>query len=207
MLWVSRADPGQITIADGEPPKHTHKSWLYPEPIRCYDLYCRWLQNVVSLMNHREFMAMLIGLTLSCLGLQKARVQIVTDVILVFHWIYSLVSLFFEGEIFIILVGLISRNETVETTQEWKQNKHDVARETSKGNNIHVESLPDSDDYNELLDNGEFVHSQRQTPLTKAARRTVSTSGVSHDGTAKQRGTSEPRICASGSFRMDISIR
>ncbi|CAE7763418.1 unnamed protein product [Symbiodinium necroappetens] len=180
------------------------------EPIRRYDLYCRWLQNVVSLMNHHEFMAMLIGLTLSVvlgflmdpahsvLAYKRPGVQIVTDVILVLHWIYSLVSLFLEGEIFIILVGLISRNETVETAQEWKQNKHDVARETSKGNNIHVESLPDSDDYNELLDNGEFVHSQRQTPLTKAARRTVSTSGVSHDGTAKQRGTSEPGICASG---------
>ncbi|CAE7895521.1 unnamed protein product [Symbiodinium sp. KB8] len=127
----------------------------------------------------------------SVLAYKRPGVQIVTDVILVLHWIYSLVSLFLEGEIFIILVGLISRNETVETAQEWKQNKHDVARETSKGNNIHVESLPDSDDYNELLDNGEFVHSQTQTPLTKAARRTVSTSGVSHDGTAKQRGTSE----------------
>lgn len=86
MLWVARADPGQITIEDGETPKRTHKSWLYPEPIRRYDHYCRWLQNVVGLMNHREFMAMLIGLTLiavlgvimdpacpCCLGLQKSR--------------------------------------------------------------------------------------------------------------------------------------
>jgi len=71
MLWVARVDPGQITenIEDqgaepAELPKRTHKSRLYPKPIRRYDHYCRWLQNVVGLMNHREFMMMLIGLTL-----------------------------------------------------------------------------------------------------------------------------------------------
>ena len=68
MLWVARVDPGQITenIEDqgAELPKRTHKSWLYSKPIRRYDHYCRWLQNVVGLMNHREFMAMLIGLAL-----------------------------------------------------------------------------------------------------------------------------------------------
>ena len=70
-LWVARVDPGQITenIEDqgaepAELPKRTHKSRLYPKPIRRYDHYCRWLQNVVGLMNHREFMMMLIGWTL-----------------------------------------------------------------------------------------------------------------------------------------------
>ncbi|CAE7861100.1 erf2 [Symbiodinium microadriaticum] len=176
MLWVARADPGQITIEDGETPKRTHKSWLYPEPIRRYDHYCRWLQNVVGLMNHREFMAMLIGLTLiavlgvimdpalAVLAYKKPGVEIVTGIILVLHWIYSLIVLFFEGEIFIIHVGLVSRNETA---QEWKQNKYYVAHDTSKGDNIHVESLSDSDEYNELLDNGEFVYSPETNSFDK----------------------------------------
>ena len=176
MLWVARADPGQITIEDGEPPKRAHKSWLYPEPIRRYDHYCRWLQNVVGLMNHREFIAMLIGLTLiavlgviidpalTVLAYKKSGVQILPDIILVLHWIYSLILLFFEGEIFIIHVGLVSRNETA---QEWKKNNHYVAHDTSKGDNIRVESLSDSDEYNELLDQGAFVYSPEANSFDK----------------------------------------
>ena len=184
MLWVARSDPGQITpesIKDegAELPKRTHKSWLYPEPIRRYDHYCRWLQNVVGLMNHREFMAMLIGLTLiavlgvvidPCLAAfayEQAGFQIVRDVILALHWTYSLILLYLGGQIFKIHVGLVSRNETA---HEWKQNIHYVAHNTSKGSNVPVESLSDSDEYNDLLDNGGFVYSPEANPLDKGCR-------------------------------------
>ena len=177
MLWVARADPGQVTLTvEGELPKRTHKCWLYPEPVRRYDHYCRWLQNVVGLLNHREFMAMLIGLTLiavlgavidpclAVLAYERAGIQITRDVILVLHWVYSLVLLHFEGQIFMIHVGLISRNETA---QEWKQNKHYVAHNTSKGDNVPVESLSDSDEYNEHFDNGAFIYSPEANSLDK----------------------------------------
>ena len=72
MLCMARADPGQVTaetgwesaggdeseesedIEEGELPKRTHKSRLYPKPSRRYEHYCRWLRNVVGLL-HLEF--------------------------------------------------------------------------------------------------------------------------------------------------------
>ena len=177
MLWVARADPGQVNDnVEGELPKRTHKSWLYPKPVRRYDHYCRWLQNVVGLLNHREFMVMLIGLTLIAtlgvlidpylvvLAYERAGIQIIRDVVLLLHWVYSLILLFYEGKIFMIHVGLISRNETA---QEWKLNKHYVVHNTSKGDNVPVESLSDSDEYNEFFDKGAFTYSPQANSLDK----------------------------------------
>ncbi|CAE7246374.1 unnamed protein product [Symbiodinium natans] len=144
MLWVARADPGQVSMKQGEEgqggelPKRTHKSWLYPEPIRRYDHYCKWLQNVVGLLNHRdsvgEFFMMLIGLTLI------AVLGVIIDP--------CLAVLAYEGTIFMVHVGLISRNETAQ-----------VVHNTSKGDNVPAEDLSDSDEYNEHFDKGAFIYS------------------------------------------------
>ena len=56
-----------------------------------------------------------------------------------------------------IHVGSISWKET---SHEWKQRKHYVAHNTSKGDNVPVESLSDSDEYNEHCDKGAFYSPQ-----------------------------------------------
>merc|ERR1719517_412974 len=43
-------------------PRRAHKCWQYDQPIRRYDHYCRWLTNVIGLLNHREFLVMVVGL-------------------------------------------------------------------------------------------------------------------------------------------------
>ena len=61
MAYCAFADPGQIRktrntqigavggmdIEEGMP-RRAHKSWQYSRPIRRYDHYCKWLQNVMS---------------------------------------------------------------------------------------------------------------------------------------------------------------
>ena len=77
MAYCAFADPGQVKkmrnmklgavggmdIEEGMP-RRAHKSWQYSRPIRRYDHYCKWLQNVISLLNHREFVIMVGGLLL-----------------------------------------------------------------------------------------------------------------------------------------------
>merc|ERR1711879_797674 len=77
MAYCALADPGQMLRVDRakayshlqvddaeEPPqpKRSHKSWLYRLPVHRYDHYCRWVTNVIGLLNHREFLIMCIGL-------------------------------------------------------------------------------------------------------------------------------------------------
>ena len=74
VLW----DPGKLPVkemevfvqthASGELPRRCHKMWLFKQPIRRYDHYCRWLTNAVGLLNHREFVLMLAGLLTIGLG-------------------------------------------------------------------------------------------------------------------------------------------
>ncbi|CAE8683199.1 unnamed protein product, partial [Polarella glacialis] len=42
-------------------PHRCHKMWLFKQPIRRYDHYCRWLTNAIGLLNHREFAVMTGG--------------------------------------------------------------------------------------------------------------------------------------------------
>eukprot|EP00930_Biecheleria_cincta_P044435 TRINITY_DN30553_c0_g1_i1.p1 TRINITY_DN30553_c0_g1~~TRINITY_DN30553_c0_g1_i1.p1 ORF type:complete len:378 (-),score=51.81 TRINITY_DN30553_c0_g1_i1:306-1439(-) len=176
MTYCTFFDPGQMrktkaaaNSAEDAPwqgvlPKRAHKSWQYPRPVRRYDHYCKWLQNVVGLLNHREFVMMLGGLALiSVLGiivdlwvaLLMAREGFIgTLVTVLLHLAYSIILLGFAGPICRIHIGLIARNELA---QEWKNNDHFVAKTSSKGENIPVSDL-DDDEYNELFDSDVFVY-------------------------------------------------
>eukprot|EP00438_Fugacium_kawagutii_P030926 Skav202928 [mRNA] locus=scaffold1565:340874:341494:- [translate_table: standard] len=65
MAYSYFADPGQIQEPHKEAlPLRAHKSWQYPLPIRRYDHYCKWLDNVIGFLNHREFVLMVGGLVM-----------------------------------------------------------------------------------------------------------------------------------------------
>ncbi|CAE7372712.1 AKR1 [Symbiodinium necroappetens] len=169
------ADPGQIKkkrnipvdnidLEQGDRPLRAHKSWQYPRKIRRYDHYCKWVNNAIGLLNHREFVLMLVGLCLLGLfgitldgylalllakkGLWEAEVAVVS------HLAFSVGLLAIEVPIFRIHIGLVSRNEL---GHEWKNNLHYVANQTSMGDGIPVHEL-DDDEYNELFDQKAFVY-------------------------------------------------
>lgn len=118
-----------------ELPPRAHKSWLYRRPIRRYDHYCRWLTNVIGLLNHREFFLMLVGLVITGIAgtlIDFALVVVASSrpdhtwfraFILVAHLTYSVILLVLAYPIFRLHAGLICRNETA---YEWKINKHYV---------------------------------------------------------------------------------
>eukprot|EP00931_Biecheleriopsis_adriatica_P047265 TRINITY_DN27221_c0_g1_i1.p1 TRINITY_DN27221_c0_g1~~TRINITY_DN27221_c0_g1_i1.p1 ORF type:complete len:372 (-),score=61.56 TRINITY_DN27221_c0_g1_i1:79-1098(-) len=168
MMYCTFADPGQMR-KDTQSwqmglPKRAHQSWQYPRPIRRYDHYCKWLQNVIGLLNHREFVAMVLGLlVISILGiavdvwlglllLKKAFYD--TAVVVLGHLSYSIALLFIAGPICKIHVGLVSRNEVA---QEWKNNDFYVAPTSRKGTNVPVPHL-DDDEYNALFDENAFIY-------------------------------------------------
>ena len=72
LMYSVLCDPGKLPVKEmeaflqtheaGELPRRCHKMWLFKQPIRRYDHYCRWLTNAVGLLNHREFLIMLAGL-------------------------------------------------------------------------------------------------------------------------------------------------
>lgn len=78
LVYCVLCDPGKLPVqeqelflqthASGELPRRCHKMWLFKQPIRRYDHYCRWLTNAVGLLNHREFIIMLAGLLTIGLG-------------------------------------------------------------------------------------------------------------------------------------------
>lgn len=176
MAYCFLSDPGQMRKsksatggAEGDPwqgimPKRAHKSWQYPRPVRRYDHYCKWLQNVIGLLNHREFVMMLFGLTMiSALGMVvDTSVAILTArdgfigmlVIVLLHLAYSLVLCGIVAPMFNIHIGLVSRSELA---QEWKTNKHCIAKSSSQGENVPVHDL-DDDEYNELFDADAFEY-------------------------------------------------
>ena len=184
MAYCAFADPGQIKktrntkigavggmdIEEGVP-RRAHKSWQYSRPIRRYDHYCKWLQNVIGLLNHREFVIMVGGLLLiGVLGImvdiwlailiaEKGFFQF--EIVVALHLGYSVALLAIDGPIFKIHFGLISRNETA---QEWKKNEHYVANNTSIGDNVPVEDLED-DEYNELFEQDAFVYDRTRNPF------------------------------------------
>lgn len=180
MAYCAWSDPGQLVIKRGMPagqdhwPPRSHKSWLYPRPIRRYDHYCRWLTNVIGLLNHREFMVMLVGLVMiSVLG---AAVDVclaflvvekgfwVIEGILVAHMAYSLTLLFLVGPLARLHIGLVSRNETA---HEWKNNCFYVAKEAKRGRDVPVLELSEGE-FNKLQeDDDAFVYDLRRNPLDR----------------------------------------
>ena len=184
MAYCAFSDPGQVKktrnkkigavggmdIEEGMP-RRAHKSWQYSRPIRRFDHYCKWLQNVIGLLNHREFVIMVGGLLL--IGVLGIMVDIwlailITEkgfyefeIVVALHLGYSVALLAIDGPIFKIHFGLISRNETA---QGWKKNEHYVANNTSIGDNVPVEDLED-DEYNELFDRDAFVYDRTRNPF------------------------------------------
>jgi len=67
MVYCMLSDPGQISPGQGRLPRRAHKAWTHDRPIRRYDHYCRWMMNSVGLLNHREFLIMLLGLVSLCI--------------------------------------------------------------------------------------------------------------------------------------------
>ncbi|CAE7246034.1 unnamed protein product [Symbiodinium necroappetens] len=71
MGYCAVADPGQlkktrnipldgIDLEQGDRPFRAHESWQYDRKIRRYDHYCKWVNNTIGLLNHREFVLMLV---------------------------------------------------------------------------------------------------------------------------------------------------
>ena len=180
MAYCAWADPGQVKqpigavggmdIEEGIP-RRAHKSWQYSRPIRRYDHYCKWLKNVIGLLNHREFVIMVAGLLL--IGVLGIMVDIWLailiaekgffkfEIVVALHLGYSVALLKIDWPILKIHFGLISRNEMA---QEWKKKDHYVANNTSIGDNVPVEDLED-DEYNELFDRDSFVYDRTKNPF------------------------------------------
>eukprot|EP00928_Gymnodinium_smaydae_P089522 TRINITY_DN73480_c0_g1_i1.p1 TRINITY_DN73480_c0_g1~~TRINITY_DN73480_c0_g1_i1.p1 ORF type:complete len:414 (-),score=85.55 TRINITY_DN73480_c0_g1_i1:68-1246(-) len=179
MAYCAMSDPGQLRKADqqllrtggdceqgGEMPlpKRTHKTWLYKLPVRRYDHYCRWLTNVIGLMNHREFLVMCAGLVLigvvgSVLDtvllfayLRQGNTKWFVTCGLLLHLTYSVTIVGLAGPILRIHVGLVSRNELA---NEWKKNYFYVAHSSKTGKNVPVAELSD-DEFNERFDHFEY---------------------------------------------------
>eukprot|EP00439_Symbiodinium_sp_Y106_P030254 s611_g3.t1 len=131
MGYCSWADPGQLTktrnialdgidLEQGERPFRAHESWQYGRKIRRYDHYCKWVNNTIGLLNHREFVLMLVGLCLiglfgvvldGYLALLLAQQGLwEKEVMVVSHLAYSVGLLAIELPIFRIHIGLVSRS-------------------------------------------------------------------------------------------------
>ncbi|CAE7405728.1 PFA3 [Symbiodinium sp. CCMP2592] len=168
--YCSLADPGTLRktlntpldLEQGERPLRAHESWQYGRKIRRYDHYCKWVHNVIGLLNHREFVVMLVCLCviglfgvildvyLALLLAQKGMWE--DEIAVVSHLAFSVGLLAIEGPIFKIHIGLVSRNEL---GQEWKHHTfYVVARD---GNLVPVDDL-DVDEYNQLFDSKAFIY-------------------------------------------------
>jgi len=165
MTYCAFCDPGQMRRGvDDVPPPRAHQTWQYPRPIRRYDHYCRWLTNCIGLLNHREFVIMLVGLV--TIGLSGVAVDLTlvasmvnkswwqTLMLVALHLGYSVALIALALPILRIHVGLVSRNELA---SEWKRNDFYIARNTKRGKNVSVNELSD-DEFNLLFD--EFVYDE-----------------------------------------------
>merc|ERR1740130_1491710 len=117
----------EVHLRQGNPgakpplPKRAHKTWLYRQPVRRYDHYCRWVTNCIGLLNHREFFFMVSGLVLiAVLGTAIDLVAMVAvfsrgtwpyRIAVLAHLFYSVVLMALAGPILRVHVGLVCRNE------------------------------------------------------------------------------------------------
>lgn len=151
-------------------PKRAHKTWLYRQPIRRYDHYCRWVTNCIGLLNHREFFIMVSGLVLinvlgtaidlAALIAVFSRPSWIARILVCVHLLYSVVLTGLAGPIWKIHFGLIQRNELA---SEWKRNDFYVVSGKC-GELIAVNNLSD-DDFNEQFDN--FHYDKSRNPWDK----------------------------------------
>jgi len=193
MAYCALCDPGQLKAEnskayihvkdskdgksgdaeDQKLPRRAHKCWMYELPMRRYDHYCRWLMNVIGLLNHREFIVLLVGLTLI------GAVGIVVDAIVfggyiatslwpltllvAFHFVYCVVLLSLVFPILRIHIGLVSRNELA---AEWKKNVYYVVKRQKNGQVIPVPDLSD-DEFNDEFEN--FTYDGSKNPWDEGA--------------------------------------
>merc|ERR1711957_1020782 len=148
----------------GPLPKRCQKTWLYALPIRRYDHYCRWLTNCIGLLNHREFVLLLVGLvTIGVLGsiLDVALVICVgrqgsnwmKGLLIIMHLMYSVVIVALAFPILRLHIGFISRNELA---SEWKRNDFYVVESAKRGGGkVSVNDLSD-DEFNERFDSFQY---------------------------------------------------
>lgn len=165
---------GPDTEEDLPQPSRAHKTWLYNNPIRRYDHYCRWLTNAIGLLNHREFVLMLIGL--NTIGVTGSMLDIVLIVLisrdgshwgkaflLIMHLSYSAIVVALAGPILRQHVGFVARNELCD---DWKRNRFQVATSARTGESVPVNDLSD-DEFNELFDI--FQYDAKRNPWDKGA--------------------------------------
>jgi len=187
MVYCALADPGQLprdhaaSIASQDSsalipdlPRRTHTSWQYKRPVRRYDHYCRWLTNCIGLLNHREFLAMLVGfVTIAILGLFVdivLAIQVmekgfwVMEVWIFLHLVYSMILLGLATPILRIHIGLVSRNELA---SEWRSSDFYVVKNSKRGGSspIPVKDLSDDDEFNSLFDT--FQYEKNRNPYDK----------------------------------------
>ena len=184
MAYCAYADPGQVKqtqkmkigavggmdIEEGIP-RRAHKSWQYSHPIRRYDHYCKWLKNVVGLLNHREFVIMVAGLLLvGVLGImvdiwlailiaEKGLFKF--EIVVALHLGYSVALLAIDWPIFKIHFWTDLKERDGPGMEEERAL---CCHNTSIGDNVPVEDLED-DEYNELFDRDSFVYDRTKNPF------------------------------------------
>jgi len=190
-VYCATADPGmmrpdhsqayaameEVQLRQGLPaplPKRAHKTWLYRQPVRRYDHYCRWVTNCIGLLNHREFFVMLSGLVLiAVLGVAIDLVSLIAvfsrsalgpRIAVISHLFYSIILMYLVGPILCIHVGLVCRNELA---SEWKRNDFYVIM-GKNGELIPVNSLTD-EEFNARFDDG-FTYDRSKNVYDKGMK-------------------------------------
>jgi hypothetical protein len=186
MAYCAFCNPGELDNADAllntdeeggrrELPKRAHQTWLFKSPIRRYDHYCRWLTNCIGLLNHREFVAMLIGLV--TIGIVGTLVDLglifylahegsgwLSSLLLAMHIAYSVMLTFLAGPILRLHIGFICRNELA---NEWKRNDFYVVTDEN-GKKTPVNELSD-DLFNEHFEAFEYDKTRNEFDQSGAA--------------------------------------
>jgi len=170
VAYCALCDPGMLRQEGGSLPRRAHKTWLYDRPLRRYDHYCRWLTNAIALLNHREFVILLVSLV--TVGVVGSALDIVVIILMcvdtsaiwviplaALHLVYSIGLIVLTAPILRIHIGLISRNELA---AEWKKNEFYVIEGHKTGQTTSVNDLSD-DEFNELFD--QFCYDSRKNPF------------------------------------------
>lgn len=175
MFYCMYVDPGTVSKKQEQnPPARSHKTWLYDRHVRRFDHHCRWLLNSIALNNHREFVVMLVCLTL--IGILSFALDIwiiytaVQDNLLnkmpvklamvVLQFVYSAGIFYLVVPILEMHIGLISRNELA---KEYTKDMYRVWRR--EGEEDVPANKMDIDDYNQFVDEEkQFEYSERLNP-------------------------------------------
>jgi len=159
MIYAAFKDPGQLDDDAGHKfPDRSHKNFQYARRIRRFDHYCRWIMNCIGLLNHREFILMLIGfVSIAAAGsavdfwllvVRFWRKEWATEISLMLHLVYSLAFAYYVVPIFRLHVTFVSRNELA---NEWKDDKYYVVDDLVTGEPVWVGEL-DEEEFNERFD-------------------------------------------------------